>query len=86
MPNMKPRWHPEFTDIIAKEADKGQGLLTMAAYAGFDPAFTIAFGDGDNDTTMISTAWNGIAMGNAIDALKQSADFIKFIKILHQEN
>ena len=70
------RWHPEFTDITAKEADKGQGLLTMAAHAGFDPAFTIAFGDGGNDTSMIQTASIGIAMGNAIDALKQSADFI----------
>ena len=70
------RWHPEFTDITAKEADKGQGLLTMAAHAGFDPAFTIAFGDGGNDTSMIHTASIGIAMGNAIDALKQSADFI----------
>ena len=40
------RWHPEFTDITAREADKGQGLLTMAAYAGLDPTYTIAFGDG----------------------------------------
>ena len=70
------RWHPEFTDITACEADKGQGLLTMAAYAGLDPAFTIAFGDGGNDTTMIRTAGIGIAMGNAIDALKQAADYV----------
>ena len=70
------RWHPEFTDITAIEADKGQGLLTMAAYAGLDPAYTIAFGDGGNDTTMIRTAGIGIAMGNAIDALKQEADYV----------
>ena len=70
MPNMKPRWHLEFTDITAKEADKGQGLFTMAAYAGFYPAFTIALGDGGNDTTMISTSCIGIATGNTIDALK----------------
>ena len=48
----------------------------MAAYAGLDPAFTIAFGDGGNDTTMIRTAGIGIAMGNAIDALKLEADFV----------
>ena len=70
------RWHPEFTDITAREADKGQGLLTIAAHAGLDPAFTIAFGDGGNDTSMIRTAGIGIAMGNAIDALKQEADFV----------
>ena len=70
------RWHPEFTDITACGADKGQGLLTMAAYAGLDPAYTIAFGDGGNDTSMILTAGIGIAMGNAIDALKQAADYV----------
>ena len=70
------RWHPEFTDITAREADKGQGLLTMAAHAGLDPAYTIAFGDGGNDTSMILTAGIGIAMGNAIDALKQAADYV----------
>ena len=70
------RWHPEFTDITAIEADKGQGLLTMATHEGLDPAYTIAFGDGGNDTTMIRTAGIGIAMGNAIDALKQEADYV----------
>ena len=70
------RWHPEFTDITAKNADKGNGLLTMAAYAGLDASHTIAFGDGGNDTSMIRTAGIGVAMGNAIDALKQEADYV----------
>lgn len=70
------RWHPEFTDITAKNADKGNGLLTMAAYAGLDVSHTIAFGDGGNDTSMIRTAGIGVAMGNAIDALKQEADYV----------
>ena len=72
--------HPVVTDsaamTTAREADKGQGLLTMAAYVGLDPAFTIAFGDGGNDTTMIRTAGIGIAMGNAIEALKQEANYV----------
>lgn len=70
------RWHPEFTDITAREADKGQGVLTMAAHEGFDTNDTIAFGDGGNDTSMIRTAHIGIAMGNAIEALKQDADYV----------
>ncbi|MCR4582662.1 MAG: Cof-type HAD-IIB family hydrolase [Prevotella sp.] len=70
------RWHPEFTDITAREADKGQGLLALAAHEGIDRRYTIAFGDGGNDTTMIRTAAIGIAMGNAIDALKREADYV----------
>lgn len=70
------RWHPEFTDITVRGADKGQGLLTMANYLGLDAQHTIAFGDGGNDSTMIQTAGIGIAMGNAIDKLKAEADYI----------
>lgn len=69
------RWHPAFTDITAKEADKGKGILAMAAYIGLDPQHTMAFGDGGNDTSMIRSAGIGVAMGNALDSLKQEADF-----------
>ena len=69
------RWHPEFTDITAKQADKGQGLLAIAEQEGLDPKFTMAFGDGGNDTSMIRTAGIGVAMGNALESLKQEADY-----------
>lgn len=70
------RWHPEFTDITANGADKGKGILAIAQYEGLDPSQTIAFGDGGNDTSMILQAGTGIAMGNAIDELKQQADYV----------
>ena len=70
------RWHPEFTDITANGADKGKGIQAIARHEGFDPSRTIAFGDGGNDTSMILQAGIGVAMGNAIDALKQQADYI----------
>lgn len=70
------RWHPEFTDITAQGADKGRGILAMARHEGFDASRTIAFGDGGNDTSMIRQAGIGIAMGNAIDTLKQQADYV----------
>ncbi len=77
LPNcVSGRWHPEFTDITANGADKGKGILAMARHEGFDPSHTIAFGDGGNDTSMILQAGIGIAMGNAIDALKQHADYV----------
>ena len=70
------RWHPEFTDITANGADKGKGILAIAQHEGLDPDHTIAFGDGGNDTSMIRQAGIGIAMGNAIDELKQQADYV----------
>jgi len=69
------RWHPAFTDITAKGADKGEGILTMAAHLGLNPLHTIAFGDGGNDTSMIKAAGIGVAMGNGLESLKQAADF-----------
>jgi len=70
------RWHPEFTDITANGADKGKGIIAMASHEGFDPSRTMAFGDGGNDSSMILQAGIGIAMGNAIDALKEQADYV----------
>ena len=70
------RWHPEFTDITANGADKGKGILAMARHEGFDPSCTMAFGDGGNDMSMIIQAGIGVAMGNAIDALKEQADYV----------
>lgn len=69
------RWHPAFTDITAKGADKGEGILAMAHHLGLDPQYTIAFGDGGNDTSMIIAAGIGVAMGNALESLKQVADY-----------
>ena len=34
------------------------------------------FGDGENDMTMIRTAGIGVAMGNAVEALKAEADYV----------
>ena len=43
------RWHPAFTDITARGADKGKGLQAMADYLGLNIEETMAFGDGGNE-------------------------------------
>ena len=65
------RWHPAFTDITARGADKGEGILAMAAHLGLDPKRTMAFGDGGNDTAMIRRAGIGVAMGQGCDLAKE---------------
>ena len=69
------RWHPAFTDITAKGADKGEGIKALSTHLGIDLRHTMAFGDGGNDTAMIKAAGTGVAMGNALDSLKQEADY-----------
>ena len=70
------RWHPGFTDITAKGADKGEGIRVMATHLGLNPQYTMAFGDGGNDSSMIRAAGIGVAMGNALESLKSAADFV----------
>ncbi len=70
------RWHPAFTDITAREADKGKGLMAMAHYLGLDPSETMAFGDGGNDVAILRQAGIGVAMGNAGTEARLAADYV----------
>lgn len=36
----------------------------------------MGFGDGENDMTMLRMAGIGVAMGNAVEALKTEADYV----------
>lgn len=80
MPHMKgcvsSRWFPDFADITARNANKGNGLMNVISYLGFNPEETMAFGDGGNDISIIQKAGIGIAMANANQSLKDVADYI----------
>ena len=58
------------------EDTKGAGLKFLAAHYGIDIADTVAIGDNLNDLSMIEQAGIGVAMGNAVDELKNRADFV----------
>ena len=70
------RWHPDFADCVAKGTDKAAGIDAVIKYYGYDISETMAFGDGGNDITMLRHAGIGVAMGNANDEVKQSADIV----------
>ncbi|MDT2396064.1 Cof-type HAD-IIB family hydrolase [Enterococcus avium] len=61
----------EFTD---KGIDKAKALNTVFPELGIHSENIIAFGDGHNDRSIIEYAGIGVAMGNAVDALKEIAD------------
>lgn len=61
-------------EVFSCNAGKGNALYLLADTLGIDRAKTIAVGDSTNDFTMVSQAGLGLAMDNAMDALKQAAD------------
>lgn len=62
--------------IIIEPDDKVQGIKDMISYLGASFDDVVVFGDGHNDLTMIQAAPLSIAMGNAIDELKEIATFV----------
>ncbi len=65
-------------DVVEKGNSKADGLRRLAAYFGEkeDLSDTVAFGDSMNDIEVIREAGIGVAMGNAIEALKEAADYV----------
>ena len=63
-------------EINALGATKGIALMWLADYLGIAPEATMAFGDGENDISMLVAAGVGIAMGNGLDIAKNAADRI----------
>ena len=67
---------PHFLEIMHPEGTKGHALRFLAEYYGCSLAETIAIGDSWNDHDMIEVAGLGVAMANAVDSLKQVADYV----------
>lgn len=58
------------------DATKGKGLLSLAAHLSLSPEQTMAFGDGENDISMLAAAGLGVAMENAAEDVKAAADLV----------
>lgn len=70
------RWYEGGVDIIPKDSGKIKGIEKMLEIYGLEQEEIIAFGDGDNDADMLSFAGIGVAMGNAVEITKKSADYV----------
>lgn len=70
------RWSDYGLDVIASSGGKAQGIRQYLHAAGIRPEETMAFGDGDNDVEMLRLVKTGVAMGNAVPALKEAADYV----------
>ena len=65
-----------FLEISPLGADKGTALSNICNALGISEQETAAFGDQELDLPMIERAGMGIAMGNAIEVLKEKAELV----------
>jgi len=63
-------------EVNAKGVTKGQALLRLGEMLGIKREEIMAYGDGMNDYEMLSAVGFGVAMGNAMEPLKEIADYI----------
>ena len=63
-------------DVVETEISKAAGLRRLCDHYGISMSDTVAFGDSMNDYEIVRDAGIGVAMGNAIEPLKEVADYI----------
>ena len=63
-------------EIMNKEVSKGNAVAKLAEIYNINPTEIITLGDNENDLSMIEYAGLGIAMGNAVQLLKDRADYV----------
>lgn len=63
-------------ELLASGVTKGAALKALADHLGVAMEETMAFGDNENDLSMIQAAAIGVAMGNATDVVKAQADYV----------
>jgi HAD superfamily hydrolase (TIGR01484 family) len=61
-------------DLSPVGVSKASGLEYVARELGVGPEHTLAIGDGRNDIEMLRWAARGVAMGQAVDEVRQAAD------------
>jgi len=68
--------HPHLLEFVSKDGTKGEALKYLASLNHWNPDEIIAFGDEENDISMIQYAGLGVAMGNARENVKKAANLV----------
>lgn len=63
-------------DIVSKETNKGKGLKIVAEDMGIALDEIIAFGDNENDLSMLEEVIYSVAMGNSLDIVKEKVRYV----------
>lgn len=67
---------PAWMEIMPKGVSKASALEKIAKKNGFTMKEIMAFGDAQNDIQMIKNVGIGVAMGNAMEEVKEIADIV----------
>ena len=70
------RSSPILLEIMSREVTKAAGIEAMLRAFSLTPAQAISFGDNYNDIPMLSYTGEGVAMGNAPEAVRQAASAV----------
>jgi hypothetical protein len=62
--------------ITSRKANKEHAALRIMEHMGLQPSEVLAFGDDTVDIGMLKAAGTGVAMGNAVEAVKEIADAV----------
>lgn len=65
---------PVYLEATMKGINKASSLQNICDYLHIKPEEIMAFGDAQNDISMLEFAGLGVAMGNAMDSVKEIAD------------
>jgi hypothetical protein len=68
-------WDNNF-EVMKAGTSKGNGVKHLAEMLGIKQEEIICIGDSENDISMIKYAGLGVAMGNAMDIVKEAADYV----------
>ncbi|MGL4335333.1 MAG: HAD-IIB family hydrolase, partial [Turicibacter sp.] len=68
-------WHNNF-EVMKKGSSKGDAVKALSTFFNLTPAEVMCIGDSENDLSMIKYAGIGVAMGNAIDIIKEQAQYV----------
>lgn len=67
---------PYFLEILNKNVNKGHAIQFLCKRLGINPSEVIGIGDSWNDLDMFDSVGLSVAVDNAVDELKQKADYI----------
>ncbi|QCR34582.1 sugar-phosphatase [Nissabacter sp. SGAir0207] len=65
-----------YLEILNKRVNKGEGVKALAQQLNIPRENIMTLGDQENDIAMLEYAGLGVAMGNAIDKVKEAAQYI----------
>lgn len=65
--------------VLPSGVNKASGLLAALAELDVDPSRVVGVGDGENDHSLLAASGLGVAVANAVPALKKRADLVTLL-------